>query len=374
MASLYRRAPLAVSIFLVGCANTQLNYNTLDIASTYDQLITKQVSYNIRKSLASKYGLPAFVKVTAGTATTQNSITPTGSIPISTGITNQIQTAATGLLTSDSRSTARAAPGLTIAANDQWSQTYTLTPVTDTDQLRRLRALYQYVTRQFPAGAEGDRQFECEYPLIEASSSGGSGGTQTTLTVMVDNKPVKITMDTAAQKPDDGKPIYVRRAYSLNPDGSFKAYTWIQVSPDTTFIKTPGCILCDYGNGLNPDDLDLVKKNNSLDPLLTKTKNIHKLEKSFALRSDWLVLPEDGIQSDTVALPSNGDGTIYVKGEYEKDPQYGLKYFYEFALLTEDASSQGTGSPASGGQSLGRKTPNVERISVPVAAGTTPSP
>jgi hypothetical protein len=75
------------STVLDGCASSQINYNTLDIAGTYDQLITKQVTFNIIKSYQDKYGLPAFVKVTAQTATTQNSITPSTTLPVTAQFT-----------------------------------------------------------------------------------------------------------------------------------------------------------------------------------------------------------------------------------------------------------------------------------------------
>ncbi|WP_159011368.1 hypothetical protein [Bradyrhizobium sp. S69] len=377
--SFHRTSLISIaSTALVGCASTQINYNTLDIASTYDQLITKQVTYNIRKSIESRYGLPAFVKVTAATATTQASVTPTASIPLSTGITNTIQTGATGLLSGGSRATARAAPGLGVSATDQWVQTYTLTPVVDTDQLRRLRALYQYVTRQLTSDAE----FESDYPLIETGSSsagGGAGGTKTTVSASVDGKPVTVTVDTTPQKSNESKTIYVRRQFITDLNGNFKGYGWKEATPDLTFVKPPGCILCDYGNGLSQDDYDSIDYTNEklykkLFDEKKKRLTVHKLEKNVALRNDWLCLSGDDVPADAIALPSNGDGTIYVKGRVGDDPQFGLKYFYEFALFTEDASSQGTGSPTSGGQSDGRKTSNVERISVPVAAGTLPAP
>jgi hypothetical protein len=372
MSRLFGRATIALTTMLVvaGCASTQLNYNTLDIASTYDQLITKQITVNIKKSLESKYGLPAFVKVTAGTATTTNSVTPSGTAALSTGITSAAQTTAAGLFNGSTRTTSRAGPGLSVSASDQWSQTYTLTPVIDTDQLRRLRALYQYVTRQLPYG---DQEFECGYPLIETGASagaesGGGAATQTTVTVTVDDKPVKVTLNTAPSKASVPKTIYVRRAFKTTEEGKFQGYTWVQVSPDVTFIQMPGCILCDYGRALTADDMNFLPQNSSLRKNATK---VHKLEKNIALRNDWLVLPGDDIPTDAIALPSNGLETIYVRGAYFGEAAFGLKYFNEFALFTEDASSQGTGSPASSGQSLGRKTPNTERISIPVAAGGT---
>jgi hypothetical protein len=122
---------------------------------------------------------------------------------------------------------------------------------------------------------------------------------------------------------------------------------------------------------LSAEDLRFVAADS---PLRKKNANVHKLEKNVALTDDWLYLPGEDVPADAIALLTNDLGTVYVKGSYNGDPQYGLKFFYEFVLFTEDASSQGTGSPASGGQSDGRKTPPVQRVNIPVAAGTGFSP
>jgi hypothetical protein len=43
-----------------------------------------------------------------------------------------------------------------------------------------------------------------------------------------------------------------------------------------------------------------------------------------------------------------------------------MKYFYELALFTLDAASEGTGTPSSFGQSEGRKNPATTTVSIPV--------
>jgi hypothetical protein len=47
MVTVHLRQPNSLLFMLTlsvsGCASAQVNYNTLDIASTYDQLLTKQV-------------------------------------------------------------------------------------------------------------------------------------------------------------------------------------------------------------------------------------------------------------------------------------------------------------------------------------------
>lgn len=188
----------AISAFaLLGCASGQVNYNTLDIASTYDQLLTKQVTYNLIKTLDSRYSIPAFVKVTNQTAGTQYSITPNISVPITKQIQqlSQLQSAATGKTIQDLTTGQFAGKGLTVGATDQWNQTYTLAPVIDTGELRRLRVLYQYVTRTL-APVFQINNFEAQYPIIEIGTPGspatGNTNTSTSITVTVDGKRVSL--------------------------------------------------------------------------------------------------------------------------------------------------------------------------------------
>jgi hypothetical protein len=372
------------SFLMASCASTQINYNTLEIASTYDQLIIKQVTYNIMKSFEDPYGLPAFVKVTAQTTTAQNSITPTVTSPLSAQITQLAQlTQAATAQTVSSVTTQRAGAGLSIAATDQWNSTYTLTPVTDSDQLRRLRSLYQYVTGALSPPPDNsdpeynaDHEFEALYPLIETGTSSAStpSPNETTVTLTAGKLVVK-----QGSSPSKEKTKYVRRSYKPLADGTynhFNGYTWVLVDPDKTFIRQPGCILCDLGKKLSDKErIDACTDNKrQLDQKCYENyKDAHKLEKTDELRNDWLYGPKDQLGPDAVALPSNGISTIYLKKNANGQPDGGRRYFYEFVLFTEDASSQGTGSPASGGQSQGRKTPNVQRVSIPVG-GALPSP
>jgi hypothetical protein len=357
----------SVAIFslsvLSGCASTQINYNTLDIASTYDELVTKQVTFNLRKTYEHSYGIPAFVKVSAQTATTQNSITPTLTLPLSDQIQRvaQITAASTGLTTLNSRTSQFAGKSLSLAGTDQWNQTYTLTPVIDPDQLRRLRALYQYVTRTAPLnGPHADEEFESTYPLIEATGSGqASKSSDMEFSVTVAGQPV--TIKQSASGPDSKpKTKYVRRSALFDEKGNKIGYTWIPVTPDVTFIKQPGCILCDYGDTIGAVDIPGIQ-----DYKANKDKydGAHKLVKNVDLANNWLYGPTESPEPGAVPLPSNEVGTLYAKPG-------GLKYFFEFVLFTQEAMSQGTGSPTSGGQSEGRKTSPTQDISIPVGGIT----
>ena len=69
-------ACFAISLTLAGCASAQLNFNTLEIASTVESLQTKQVLYNISKFIDDPDAIPDQIAVSSGTVSTTNSITP----------------------------------------------------------------------------------------------------------------------------------------------------------------------------------------------------------------------------------------------------------------------------------------------------------
>jgi len=78
-----------------GCASTQLNHNTLDLASTVGDLQTQQVLYNLSLIMDNPGAIPTHVDLTAGSSSTTNSITPT----ITTPFTSSAQILAQGTTT-----------------------------------------------------------------------------------------------------------------------------------------------------------------------------------------------------------------------------------------------------------------------------------
>jgi hypothetical protein len=344
-----------------GCASTQVNYNTLDIASTYDTLITKQIVFNIFKALENRFGVPAYVKVTAQSAGSTDGVNPTLAIPFSPQ-TTLTQTAAS-LVTGKSLQTA--ARGLSLQVQAQWNQTYTLSPVDDPDQLRRLRSIYQYVTGQLTK-----RQFESDYPIIAVSGASGSSSSNTTIVSgSFAGSPFKVTI--GGNNPPSGnkkETTYFRPACATTnaETGQCTSFFWLSIKPDLTFIKPPGCVMCDFGNHVPelPPNAVILEKN----PNLVGLPQYRGDTTACSENDVFFYRPDEPLGSDAIAIPSNGANTLYVRG------QCGLQAFYELALFTQEAATQGTGSPASGGQSEGRKTEPLQRISVPVGALTTTTP
>ncbi|MBV9481742.1 MAG: hypothetical protein JO249_13455 [Acidobacteria bacterium] len=109
-----------------GCASTQVNRNTLDIASTYDQLITKQVTFNLEKTIESPFSVPAFVRVNVQSATTMNSINPSLTFPLTAQVSKLAQSmmAPSGLTTQFSNTNQLAGESFSIGGSNQWNQTF----------------------------------------------------------------------------------------------------------------------------------------------------------------------------------------------------------------------------------------------------------
>jgi hypothetical protein len=170
---------LVVCLLLVGCASTQLNYNALDLAGSIDDLLTSQVTYNLMRFLDNPAGSPAQVSIGTGSVTTTNQASLSLSSPLTTAVTttSTAATAAGAVLPALTRTTSGVANAFTLtpSATNQATQNWSLTTATDSDEERRLRALYRYAIR-----AIGYAELCNEYPLIStnpaaATSPPGSG-------------------------------------------------------------------------------------------------------------------------------------------------------------------------------------------------------
>jgi hypothetical protein len=149
------RGPVGVvctaCVLLLGCASAQLNYNALDLAGSIDDLLTNQVVFNLVRFLDNPNGSPAQVSIGAGSVTTTNQASLSLSSPLTTAVTttNTAATAAGAILPALTRTTSGVANAFTLtpSATNQATQNWSLTTDSDSDQERRLRALYRYATR-----------------------------------------------------------------------------------------------------------------------------------------------------------------------------------------------------------------------------------
>lgn len=130
---------------LIGCpgpcpnffflSTAKVNFNTVDIADNVESIYIKQALLNLSRTIDDPTSIPSQIDIAAGTAQTSNSVTPTATAPFSSSIA-RAPTGVTNTL---------AGSGLSIGLSDAWQQSWTISPITDGDNLRNLRALYRYV-------------------------------------------------------------------------------------------------------------------------------------------------------------------------------------------------------------------------------------
>lgn len=131
-----RRLGLGLLCLLCGCVSGQLNFNTVDISSSLADLYTRQILSNFSAYIDNPQVLPSMADLSAGTIQTSNTVTPSITGPFSHAITR----AGSGAVTS----TTLAGASLTASASDSWQQNWNVVPVTDSNTLRNLRAIYRY--------------------------------------------------------------------------------------------------------------------------------------------------------------------------------------------------------------------------------------
>lgn len=168
-------ACLGLGAVLTGCASAQLNYNTADLASSLGSLQKRQIFYNLAQALDDPNFVPSQVTISIGTAQTANAVNPNLSIPLGSGFASAARITEGGRNAGNqfTGTFTTAATGLGIQLVDSWNQSWTMVPANGSNQLRRLRALYQYATGSFPhvepgreiSEDEAEKAFLCEYPL-----------------------------------------------------------------------------------------------------------------------------------------------------------------------------------------------------------------
>jgi hypothetical protein len=310
-----RGSTLIYALSLVGCASAQLNYNTLDIASTIDTLVTNQVLSNLAKFIESPHAIPSQVALSAGTVSTNNTVTPSLTAPlnVATTATNTVATTVAAAVSTATTNTAtgnRPNVGAALSATDQWTQTWGVSPLTDPDQLRRLRVLYQ-----FGAGLISRADLLCNYPIIQGKGDGAAPiGTVTYPTS--DGKDITVTIGGPAKpKP---KTVYKLQCRT----GTLVTH------PDPAFLNPPSCIIC-----------------------ADKSEGTVYLHVNDRLKNDWLRYSDGpfGVPPGAISLGYHRNRFLYV--ETPED----LGKFYEFSLFVLEATTQSATSAT--GQSAGKGSP-----------------
>jgi hypothetical protein len=305
-----RLISIALCLLVCGCASTQLNYNTADLASSLNSLTKRQIFFNLAQAMTDPEFVPSQATISIGTAQTLNAVTPSISVPLGLPM---ITTARDGTGrfagTQFSTQVTSPTPTLGVQMTDGWNQSWTMVPLNSAPQLRRLRALYQYVTGTVPHHGtqyltleEAEKLFLCEYPLQSFNVSPTSGN--------------------VAFRIDGCQNNNTRQSQSR------------VVHVDPTFTQGPSCIIC-------IDDLNAKQ----LRPHINPNLKYHFIRTQKA--------------GDMVSIGSHGSTTFYVCGSAEGDcprtarqePFDGRKAFSDFILFVYEAAT--VPSSAGGGRQTG---------------------
>lgn len=207
-----------IALSLASCATAQLNNNTLEVGSTVDDVVTNQIVYNLARYLRDPTANPSQASIPSGSVTTTNQATVSVSTPFNTAATatTQLSTAAGAIIPAITRisSGVLGATTITPSLNNQASQSLSVTPNTDSDQERRLRALYRYAAKNV-----GYNELCSEYALIVTQAS-----------VEVGN-------------PGSGKTASA--APSTTPESDKSTFNRMTViAKDSQFLREPSCVIC----------------------------------------------------------------------------------------------------------------------------------
>jgi len=131
---------IASCLSVSGCffTETQLNTDTLDMSTTVADIQERQVINNLIRVIDDPYAIPAQVVLTGGGVQVSNQLSPSLAVPFT-----------------DISKTSRS---VNLGVSNQWVENWSLAPITDPDDIRRLRALYRLAVWR-------DNSFGSEYPV-----------------------------------------------------------------------------------------------------------------------------------------------------------------------------------------------------------------
>jgi hypothetical protein len=145
-------AALGASLFLCGCAGKMLNENTLMMSPSIGTVEERQILQNLAKFVDNPWAIPGHVELANGQIQITNQLGANLKFPY-TKVLNGAGAITSKTLGDEADIT---------PAQTQDQESYNLLPVTDSEDLRRLRALYHY------AVCPGDRNaFSLEWGLAD---------------------------------------------------------------------------------------------------------------------------------------------------------------------------------------------------------------
>ena len=316
MGTARRLVCIAACFLSAGCASSQLNYNAADLASSLNSLQKRQIFFNLAQALNDPEFVPSQVTISIGTAQTANAVTPTISLPLGAPVATTARfTSAASPSAQFSSQVTSALPALGIQVTDAWNQSWTMVPANSSNQIRRLRTLYQYATGTMPRAdmtrdlteEEAEKQFLCEYSMqAMAVSASPAGNVIYRLQGCQDNNP--------------------------------KAPHSRVIHADPTFTQGPNCVVC-------IDDLNAKL----LQPYVNPNLKYHFLRTTPGKAEDTIQVGSYGT-TDFHVCASPAANCIRVANQDAFD---GRKAFSDFVLFIYEAMSVSGGGGGGSAKSTG---------------------
>jgi PBP1b-binding outer membrane lipoprotein LpoB len=159
-------AIFASAMLVLSCSTALVTENMVDVATTTDDLTTRQIIFNLVKIKKNAWALPSQVQITAGQVSGTTTINPVVAPAFFPSIATTIGTTSTSATVTNSTLTTRPATTTSLSATatdtDYWNTSF----LQDPEQLRRLSLLYQYGAGQINAA-----RLLCFYPIPEKSQN-----------------------------------------------------------------------------------------------------------------------------------------------------------------------------------------------------------
>jgi hypothetical protein len=313
-----------VALSLASCATAQLNNNTLEVGSTVDDVVTNQIVYNLARYLRDPTANPSQASIPSGSVTTTNQAALSVSAPFNTAATatTQLSTAAGAIIPAITRisSGVLGATTITPSLNNQASQSLSVTPNTDSDQERRLRALYRYAAYNM-----GSNELCSEYSLIVTQASVEVG------------------------KPGSGKTASAAASADPNSNqGDFNKMTVI--AKDSQFLREPSCVIC--SQTVNTGNVSYEG------PRITKDKKKEvcpgdpDLYVNQRLKTGWLKRAEVGAAAPDSWYPIGTDLGFALYTSNAEDYRQFVLFVLEATNLGSAAGQSGKSGSSKGGAGL----------------------
>jgi hypothetical protein len=359
-----------------GCASTQLNHNTLDLASSTDDLLSTQILHNFANFIDSRAALPAQLSISSGTATTTNTVTPSVSLPITQTLATTNTLAVTAAAATSSTLTGQRVGSVSpitsnLSASNVAAQNWAYSPITDPYRMHRLAALYRLAVDWSADDDQGEWKFKNHFPLVQKVKTHSvpscilgyykdRNGYETASPVLSNSGKV-LTYDR------NGRPKIDVRELSFCATGSIQSGNFTHAAetdsfstqePDERYLQGPGCILC------LPDDwpdAPVTKKNLCINKLLKGTW-LHWIDVTGANNR-----PGRAWQPGDLPLGHSGHYEFY-----EDKRQPGA--FVEFSIAVLNAStvadqplggSAGSGAPTGAASQTPKATPLELTLPIP---------